>query len=79
MGDNTNYLFSFVFNKTENEMYIKIIMSFYSENSFKFNLLLLYVTRILLLVSSGCLTGSWSVWSHAVTPHSTIYHLVFVI
>ena len=29
--------------------------------------------------SSGCLTGSWSVWSHAVTPHSTIYHLVFVI
>ena len=27
--------------------------------------------------SSGCLTGSWSVWSHAVTPHSTIYHLVF--
>ena len=24
MGDNTNYLFSFVFNKTENEMYIKI-------------------------------------------------------
>ena len=29
-------------------------------------------------VSSGCLTGSWSVWSHAVTPHSTIYHLVFV-
>ena len=32
-----------------------------------------------LLVSSGCLTGSWSVWSHAVTPHSTIYHLVFVI
>ena len=33
----------------------------------------------LLLVSSGCLTGSWSVWSHAVTPHSTIYHLVFVI
>ena len=31
------------------------------------------------LVSSGCLTGSWSVWSHAVTPHSTIYHLVFVI
>ena len=34
---------------------------------------------LLLLVSSGCLTGSWSVWSHAVTPHSTIYHLVFVI
>ena len=31
------------------------------------------------LLSSGCLTGSWSVWSHAVTPHSTIYHLVFVI
>ena len=29
--------------------------------------------------SSRCLTGSWSVWSHAVTPHSTIYHLVFVI
>ena len=29
--------------------------------------------------SSGCLTGSWSVWSHAVTPHSRIYHLVFVI
>ena len=29
--------------------------------------------------SSGCLTGSWSDWSHdAVTPHSTIYHLVFV-
>ena len=37
------------------------------------------VFRFLLLVSSGCLTGSWSVWSHAVTPHSTIYHLVFVI
>ena len=34
---------------------------------------------LLLLVSSSCLTGSWSVWSHAVTPHSTIYHLVFVI
>ena len=30
-------------------------------------------------VSSGCLTGSWSVWSHTVTPHSTIYHLVFAI
>ena len=30
-------------------------------------------------LSSGCLTCSWSVWSHAVTPHSTIYHLVFVI
>ena len=29
--------------------------------------------------SSGCLTGSWSVWSHAVTPHRTMYHLVFVI
>ena len=29
--------------------------------------------------SSGCLTGSWSVWSQSVTPHSTIYHLVFVI
>ena len=37
------------------------------------------VTGFFLLVSSGCLTGSWSVWSHAVTPHSTIYHLVFVI
>ena len=32
-GDNTNYLFSFVFNKTENEMHIKILMSFHSENS----------------------------------------------
>ena len=31
MGDNTNCLFSFVFNKTENEMYI-IFLSFYSEN-----------------------------------------------
>ena len=30
-------------------------------------------------VSSGCLTGSWSIWSHAVTSHSTFYHLVFVI
>ena len=29
--------------------------------------------------SYGYLTGSWSVWSHAVTPHSTIYHIVFVI
>ena len=29
--------------------------------------------------SSGCLTVSWSVWSHAVTPHSIIYHIVFVI
>ena len=34
---------------------------------------------IIISSSSGCLTGSWSVWSHAVTPHSTIYHLVFVI
>ena len=42
MGDKTNYLFSFVFNKTENEMYIKIYMSLYSENS----ILLLYFTRI---------------------------------
>ena len=42
MGDNMNYLISFVFSKTENEMYIKMYMSFYSENS----LLLLYVTRI---------------------------------
>ena len=45
-------------------------------------LLLPLVARCLetiLLVSSGCLTGSWSVWSYAVTPHSTIYHLVFVI
>ena len=33
----------------------------------------------IILFSSGCLTGSWSVWSHTVTPHSTIYHLVFVI
>ena len=32
---------------------------------------------VMSLVSSGCLTGSRSVWSHA--PHSTIYHLVFVI
>ena len=38
MGEITNYLISFLFNKTENVMY----MSFYSENS----LLLLYVTRI---------------------------------
>ena len=43
------------------------------------NLLILMCDILLLLVSSGCLTGSWSVWSHAVTPHSTIYHLVFVI
>ena len=43
MGDNTNYLISFLLNKTENVMYIKIYMSFYSENS----LLLLYVTRII--------------------------------
>ena len=42
MGDNTNYLISFLFNKTENVMYIKMYMSFYSENS----LLLLYATRI---------------------------------
>ena len=42
MGYNKNYLFSIVFNKTENEMYIKFVMSFYSENS----LLLLYVSRI---------------------------------
>ena len=42
MGDNTNYLISLLFNKTENVMYIKMYMSFYSENS----LLLLYVTRI---------------------------------
>ena len=42
MGDNTYYLISFLFNKTENVMYIKINMSFYSENS----LLLLYVPRI---------------------------------
>ena len=42
MGDNTNYLISFLFNKTENVMYIKIYKSFHSENS----LLLLYVTRI---------------------------------
>ena len=27
----------------------------------------------------GCLTGSWSVWSHVVTLHSTIYHILFVI
>ena len=33
MGDNTNYLISLLFNKTENVMYIKIYMSFYSENS----------------------------------------------
>ena len=38
-----------------------------------------YLRNIVDLLSSGCLTGSWSVWSHAVTPHSTIYHLVFVI
>ena len=42
MGDNTNYLISLLFNKTENVMYIKFYMSFYSENS----LLLFYVTRI---------------------------------
>ena len=41
MSDNTNYLFSFVFNETENEMYIKNCMSFYSENS----LLLLYKNK----------------------------------
>ena len=34
MGDNANYLISFVFNKTENEMYIKMYMSIYSENKF---------------------------------------------
>ena len=42
MGDNTNYLISLLFNKTENVMYIKMYMSFYSENS----LLLFYFTRI---------------------------------
>ena len=35
MGDNTNYLFSFVLNKTENGMYIKTTISFYSENHSK--------------------------------------------
>ena len=29
MGDNTNYLISLLFNKTENVMYIKMYMSFY--------------------------------------------------
>ena len=42
MGDNTNYLFSFVLNKTENQMYIKIVCHFIQKNS----LLLLYVTRL---------------------------------
>ena len=40
---------------------------------------LVFWTKVFLSSSSGCLTGSWSVWSHAVTPHSTIYHIVFVI
>ena len=39
----------------------------------------LYLSTVPDFLSSGCLTGSWSVWAHAVTPHSTIYHLVFLI
>ena len=42
MDDNRNYLFSFVFNKTETKCILIFLMSFDSENS----LLLLYVTRI---------------------------------
>ena len=60
-------------------VYIEIVDHYMNEGSDVDICLIDASKAFLLLVSSGCLTGSWSVWSHAVTPHSTIYHLVFVI
>ena len=33
---------------------------------------------LLVLLTSDCLTGSWSVWSHIVTPHWHIVQFEFI-
>ena len=32
----------------------------------------------MIICYSACLTGSWSAWSHAVIPHSTICYMDFL-